>query len=300
VPTASANGIQLAYEVSGDPANAALVLIRGQGTQLIHWPAPFVGLLVDAGLFVIRFDNRDVGLSTKFDGPAPLDPDALRRGVATAPYGLADMAADAVGLLDVLGVGRAHFAGLSLGAMVAQTVAVDHPERVLSLTSMMGSVGVEDEDLQTAADMAEFLAASASVDRDAHLDAEVDTWRAFSSPGHFDPEAVRRMQTQAYDRCFCPEGADRQLHALLSSGSRAESLPHLDVPTTVIHGDRDSLITLAAGERTAELIPGAEMVVVEGMGHDLPEAFWPEIVDGITRAVARGDVDRPANPAQGR
>ena len=290
MPTAAVNGIELHYEVIGDDDGVPLVLVMGLGAQMIVWDDDFCAALADRGFKVVRYDNRDVGLSTKFDDRPSANAEmlaaAMAGGTIEAPYLLTDMAADAVGLLDHLGIDAAHVVGASMGGMIAQTMAIEHPGRVLSLTSIMSTTG----DPAVGAPTGEALTAlliPRPTDRDAAIAAGVAASRIIGSPEHFDEDRARARATATYDRCFHPAGLGRQLLAVLASGDRTERLRALDVPTLVIHGDKDPLVTPSGGEATAAAIPGAELLVLEGMGHDLPPTFWPQIVEAVTNLAAR-------------
>jgi len=292
MPTTPANaaGIELAYETYGDPDGVPLLFVMGLGAQLQAWDVEFVQAFVDRGFFAIRFDNRDVGLSTK---PEVGEIDVVARVLAAfggeqieAPYLLRDMATDAVGLLDHLGIASAHVVGASMGGMIAQTIAIEHPERVRTLTSIMSTTGDPDVG-QPDPSVLPVLLTAPPADRDAAIANGIASSRAIGSPEHFDEERARIRATEAYDRCFYPAGVGHQLLAIVASGSRSEALAGLSVPTLVIHGDADPLIAPSGGQRTAAVIPGAELLVVEGMGHDLPMLFWPPIIEAIVSLAAR-------------
>jgi pimeloyl-ACP methyl ester carboxylesterase len=283
MPHARVNGIDLYHESIGDPADPTVLLVMGLGGQMTGWDEDFCQLLVDRGLRVVRFDNRDVGLSTHLD--TRVDVMAVFAAVAAGepaevPYRLTDMAADAVGLLDHLGVDRAHVVGASLGGMIAQTIAIEHPERVLSLTSIMSTTGDPDVGLPTGEAMAALMAPPPR-DRAAYQDAAVHHARVWGSPGLYDEPRLRRTAGAAWDRGYNPAGTARQLAAVLASGSRSAALARLAVPTLVIHGTADTLVQPSGGERTAEVVPDAKLLVVEGMGHDLAPPLWPRLVDAL-------------------
>ena len=285
-----ANGIDLCYGTFGDPSGEPLLLVMGLGAQLTAWPVELCESLVDRGFFVVRYDNRDVGLSTKFDTfageflPTFL---AAREGTPVeVPYLLRDMAADAVALLDALQIDSAHVVGASMGGMIAQSVAIEYPTRVRSLTSIMSTTGEAEVGQPTPEAMTALLRPPAE-SREAAIESSVEARRIIGSPDAFDEELTRRLAGEAYDRCFDPGGMARQLLAVVASGSRADGLRSLDVPTLVIHGDADPLVTPSGGTRTAELIPGAQLLLLEGMGHDLPAAQIAPIVDAITSLAAR-------------
>ncbi|CAN5493922.1 alpha/beta hydrolase [soil metagenome] len=290
MPTTKANGIELYYEIFGDDDGPPLLLVMGLGAQSTAWEDEFCQGLADRGFRVIRFDNRDTGLSTKIDHPRF---DVLATCLAAAsgddvavPYLLTDMAADAVGLLDALGLDAAHMVGASMGGMIAQTIAIEHPHRVLSLTSIMSTTGDADVGQPTADAMA-VLTAKPATDRAGAIEQGVLATQVIAGPEHFDAGRARQRAEAAYDRCNHPRGIGHQLVAILASGSRTEALRRLTVPTLVIHGDLDPLITPTGGERTAEAVPGAELLVIEGMGHDLPPALWPQIIEAITAVAGR-------------
>src|SRR5213592_4611687 len=280
MPTAPANGIEIAYETFGPPDGRPLLLIMGLAAQMILWDDDLCAALASRGHRVIRFDNRDVGLSTKCDWAGMPDAAAAMQAAllgqrVDAPYTLRDMAADAVGLLDALGIAAVHVVGASLGGMIAQAMAIAHPTRVLSLTSIMSSTG--DRSLLPA-----------PTDRAGNIERAVHVFRTIGSPGFpFDEARVRELAARSFDRCFHPAGAARQLVAILASGSRKEALAAVAVPTLVIHGRDDPLIAVEAGLATARAVRGAELLVVDGMGHDLPRAVWPSIVDRISALTAR-------------
>ena len=292
MPRARANGIELEYELFGSEGGRPLVLIMGLGAQMILWDEEFCAALAARGHRVIRFDNRDVGLSTKIDGWRALDlaaamaAAALGRPVA-APYTLSDMAADAAGLLDALGIAAAHVVGASLGGMIAQTLAIEHPARVRSLTSIMSTTG--DRELPPARpEAAAALLEPPPRDREGAMARAVKVFRTIGSPGFpFDEARVRERAGRSYDRCFPPAGVARQMLAILAAGSRAPALRRVRVPTLVIHGTEDPLVPVAHGIETAALVPGAELLVIEGMGHDLPRAVWPRVIDAIDGVSAR-------------
>ena len=291
---APSNGIEIAYETHGDANDEPLLLVMGLGAQLITWPIELVDALVDRGFHVVRYDNRDTGLSTKIDGGAGgLDfmaqfmAASQGRAIQT-PYQLTDMAADGIGLLDHLGIDAAHIVGASMGGMIAQTMAIEHPSRVRTLTSIMSTTGDADVGQPTPEAMQALLSPPATT-RDEAIARSVQTTRTISAPVHFDEAHARKRAEEAYDRCFYPAGVARQLLGILASGSRTERLASIDIPALVVHGSLDPLVTLSGGERTAEAIPGAELLVLEDMAHDLPLPLVPQIVDAITNLVARSN-----------
>jgi pimeloyl-ACP methyl ester carboxylesterase len=281
MPIAPSNGIELCYETFGESDDPTMLLVMGLGSQMIHWPDDFCAALAGRGYQVVRFDNRDMGESTWFDGgDTPGVRAAIGGGDVAVPYALADMADDAVGLLDHLGVDRAHVCGVSMGGMIAQTIAIRHPRRVASLTSVMSTTGDPDVGTPTSEAMSALMAPPAAT-REAYQDAVVHHAHVWGSPGLFDAERLRETAGRAWDRGYHPEGTARQLVAVVSSGSRSADLAGLSVPTLVIHGTADTLVQPSGGERTAEVIPDAKLLVVEGMGHDLPPALWPQMIDAV-------------------
>ncbi len=285
------SGINIEYESMGDPSNPTLLWIMGFGAQMTAWPVEFLQLFIDAGFHVVRFDNRDCGLSYKHDGlmveTDKVTMQAMMGDVVTVevPYTLSDMAADAMGVLDHLGIEKAHVIGASMGGMIAQTVAIEHGHRVASLTSVMSVTG----DLAYGAPTEEALGAllaPPSPDRDTYIESAA-TWAVWCSKKHFDLNEAKARAAREYDRSFYPEGSHRQLAAIYSSGDRSEALRNLTIPTLVIHGRDDTLLTPSGGERTAELIPGSVFMFVTDMGHDLPTPLWPLYVDAITSHARR-------------
>jgi len=292
MPIARTNGIEIAYETFGPPDGRPLLLIMGLAAQMILWDDEFCAALAARGHRVIRFDNRDVGLSTKLDAAGMPDAAAAMQAVLlgeriAAPYLLRDLAADGAGLLDALGIPAAHVVGASMGGMIAQTMAITYPARVLSLTSIMSTTG--ERSLPPARPEAvAVLFLPAPADRAGNVERAVHIFRTIGSPGFpFDEARVRDLAGRSYDRCFSPAGAARQLVAILASGSRREALAAVTIPTLVIHGRDDPLIPLEAGLDTARAVPGAELLVIDGMGHDLPRGAWPEIVERIGALTAR-------------
>jgi pimeloyl-ACP methyl ester carboxylesterase len=293
MPTAppNADGVELHYETFGEPDGVPLLFVMGLGAQLHIWDEELLAAFVDRGFYAIRFDNRDVGLSTKLEVISPLEVGArilaaFAGGDVEAPYLLSDMASDAVSLLDHLGIDAAHIVGASMGGMIVQQMVIDHPERVLSVTSIMSTTGDRDVGQPDPA-AAALLLQPPPQGREAVIARSVETGRAIGSPVHFDEDHARRRAEISYERGHHPEGMARQLLAITASPSRSEALGAVSVPALVVHGDVDPLVTPSGGRRTAEAIPGAELLELEGMGHDLPPVYWPQIVEAITKLAAR-------------
>jgi pimeloyl-ACP methyl ester carboxylesterase len=285
---AQANGLELEYDTFGDPGDPPLVLVMGLGAQMITWEDGFCELLAGRGFFVVRYDNRDVGLSTWLDDlPAP-DLAALAGGdLTTAPYRLSDLADDAVGLFDALGIARAHVVGASMGGMIVQQLAIDHPDRLLSMTSIMSTTG--DPAVGRAEPWAlALLTRPPATTREQALADSVDGYRKLGSPGYPDDEAFLLAKAALhYDRARHPVGTLRQAAAVMASGDRTAGLRSVRLPALVVHGDADPLIDVSGGKATAEAIPDAELLVIPGMGHNLPRAVWPTLAEAIERVTGR-------------
>jgi pimeloyl-ACP methyl ester carboxylesterase len=285
------NGIEIEYDTLGDPSDPALLLVMGLGAQLTAWPDEFCQSMVDRGFFVIRYDNRDVGLSTKVPVEGEVDlaaalAEMMGGGTPSAPYHLADMAVDGIGVLDALGIERAHVVGASMGGMIAQCIAIAYPQRVISLTSIMSTTGDADVG-QPSPEVLPMLLAPPVTERDAVIAQSVAGSKVIGSPEHFDEDEATERAAAAFDRCYYPRGVGNQLLAIVSSPSRSDDLARLDIPTVVIHGTDDPLVDPSGGERTAAVIPGAELIMLEGMGHDLPKYYWPQVIEAITALAAR-------------
>ena len=281
--------IEVEYDTFGSPSDPPVLLVMGFTAQMTGWEEGFCRAIAERGRFVIRFDNRDCGLSTKLDGVTvdmPTFLEALLTGdpskVPSAPYALADFADDAFGLLTHLGIESAHIVGASMGGMIVQTMAIARPERVRTMTSIMSTTG-EPEYGQGTPEAMGALLAPPPADRTAYIEQAASLWSVWSSKTLFDPAKAKVRAAEGYDRSYYPEGAPRQLAAIISSGSRADGLRSLTVPTLVIHGLDDALITPSGGERTAALVPGAQLMLVEQMGHDMPEPLWPQLVDALVK-----------------
>ncbi len=284
-------GIDIVYQRLGNPDAPAVLLIMGLAAQSIHWPDVFCHALASHGLQVIRFDNRDAGLSTHLTGaPTPNLPAALAGDFSSASYTLSDMAADAVGLLDVLGFDKAHIVGASMGGQIAQTIAIEHPARVSSLTSMMSSTGNMSVGQPSPDVLREVFSGPPAVTRDDVIQQMVRAFRAVGSPNYpTDEKEVAVRAGRAYDRCYDPLGTARQAVATVASGDRTERLRHLNVPTLVIHGLADRMCDPSGGRATAEAIPGAELALIEGMGHDLPPGLRQQLASRIAAFAWRAE-----------
>lgn len=283
---AKANGIELCYEIFGAPDAEPLVLIMGLGAQMIHWDDDFCRDLAGRGFRVIRFDNRDIGKSTRLSGGKPLRPIELLKLrlfkiAPEAPYKLWDMANDVVGLLDTLGVRKAHIVGASMGGMIAQEIAMQHPDRVSSLTSIMSSTG-NPKLPQATREASAILLAPPPTTKEEYLERFGKTWKVLRGGSFPLDEAKDRERAEAtYARGLNPAGVGRQLRAILASGNRKDRLRSVKAPTLVIHGTIDPLVKMEAGKDTAASIPGAKLLLIEGMGHALPIPMWPTIIGAI-------------------
>lgn len=288
MPNVTANGIQIEYETFGENTSPPLLLIIGLGGQMILWEEKLCKQLAEEGLYVIRFDNRDSGLSTKFDEAGV--PDIMEVFTArmkgeeiTAPYTLDDMADDAVGLLEALGIEKAHICGMSMGAAIAQTIAIRHPSYVLSLISIYGTTG-DPELPQPKPEAFNVFITPPPEEREACIQHLINGFKTLAGPGFsFDEEWHRKIEGQCYDRAFYPQGVALQLAAIVAHGNRKPALASVTAPTLVIHGTDDPIVLVEGGKDTAEAIPGAELLLIEGMGHDLPtgKGAWPQIIDAI-------------------
>jgi len=285
MPYAHNGDVELYYDTFGNQAAPALLLVNGLGSQCINYADAWCKKFVAEGFFVVRFDNRDVGLSTKF---ARFRPDY--RGVLRAkaegrqpevPYTVTDMADDALAVLDAVGVRRAHVMGLSMGGMIVQTLAIEHADRLLSLISVMSTTGDADVG-QPSPEAREVFMAKAPTDRESYIERHLLNLRTWGSPAQYDEARLRSNAAAAFDRCFLPEGQARQSMAIAAGDSRTAALREVRLPALVLHGSADKLIDPSGGRRTAESIPGARFVLLDGMGHDYPPAYWDEIVRLVT------------------
>jgi pimeloyl-ACP methyl ester carboxylesterase len=291
---APVNGLELAYETIGDTSDPPLLLVMGLGMQLIHWDRELCELLADRGFYVIRFDNRDAGLSTKIDAPVPPIMRAFVGLRIDAPYRLHDMAEDAFGLLDHLGIERGHVMAVSMGGMIAQEMAIRNPERVLSLATIMSTTGerrVGRPKLRAWG----MLFRQAPEEKDAYVNYFVRIFKVIGSPDYpMDEQRTRELAAETFERNHRPAGTGRQLGAIMASGDRTKLLRQVRVPTVVIHGTDDPLVPFRGGVATARAIPDAELVAIPGMGHDLPREVWPKIVDAVVKNSERAAAAQPA------
>lgn len=286
-------GMTLCYETFGEPSNPAALLIMGLGTQMLAWQEDFCERLADRGLYVVRFDNRDIGRSTHVRGRPPTALQLLRRSRRAARYTLGDMADDAVGLLTELELAPAHVIGASMGGMIAQTLAARHPHAVRSLVSIMSNTGSLRSG-QPALRAYPVLLARPPRDRDAYIARMEHVFSVIGSTGlPRDLEDIRMIAGMSYDRDHDPTGPGRQLAAIIASGNRTPELHRITAPTLVIHGSADPLVAPSGGRATARAIPGAKFLSIEGMGHDLPRAAWPQLIDAIAAHTLRADGQAP-------
>jgi pimeloyl-ACP methyl ester carboxylesterase len=281
VAQANVNGIEIEYVTEGDPFDPALLLVMGLGAQLITWPDGFVEGLRRRGFFVVRFDNRDSGLSTTFEGLPDLAALFTGTDLSSVAYRIEDMADDAAGLLATLEIAKAHVVGASMGGMITQAAVIHHPERFLSATSIMSTTGDRAVGAPTGEAMTALLRPVAT-SREEAIQASVEGSLVIGSPGYPTDEAVlRERAAAAYDRAYRPEGTARQLGAILGSPDRTEGLHGVDLPFLVVHGEADPLVTPSGGDATAAAVPGSRLLTFPGMGHDLPEPLWDTIIDAI-------------------
>lgn len=284
---APVNGVELCYQEMGDPEGEPLLMVMGLATQMIAWDEQLCAMLAERGHRVVRFDNRDIGRSTRIDSAGVPGKLAMLTGRGEPPYLLRDMAADVFGLMDHLGIGSAHLVGASMGGMIVQTAAIERPERVRSLTSIMSTTGsrrVGHPSYRTFG----ILIGERPREREAAIERVVKTFRVIGSPGYpFEEERVREIAGRSFDRGHSEAGIARQLHAITASGDRTPGLRQLDLPALVIHGKNDILVNPSGGRATAKAIPGARLRLIEGMGHDLPRALWPTFAEEIAANAAR-------------
>jgi pimeloyl-ACP methyl ester carboxylesterase len=292
--------IEICFETFGDPADPALLLVMGLGTQMLGWHEDFCTDLAGRGFHVIRYDNRDIGRSTILSGaPVPTLGQIIRRDKRAASYTLAEMAADGVGLLDHLAIERAHLVGVSMGGMIAQTIAARRPERVLSLTSIMSSTGSRWRGQPALKTYRQFLR-PVSTDRATYIAQTAALFDIIGSPGFDrDGEDLHSLLGAMYDRGHDSGSVARQLAAILASGDRTAELRHITAPTLVIHGTADKLVAPSGGRATARAIPGARLLMIDGMGHDLPRGAWPQLIDAVVENTRRAAPALTPAPAVG-
>jgi pimeloyl-ACP methyl ester carboxylesterase len=290
---APTNGIELCYQEMGDPDGEPLLLVMGLATQMIAWDEGFCGMLAERGFRVVRFDNRDIGRSSRISGGVPGTLE-MTIGRGTPAYRLRDMAADTVGLMDHLGIESAHLVGASMGGMIAQTTAIEHPDRVRSLVSIMSTTGsrrVGHPSYRTFG----LLLGKPPREREAAIERAVGVFKTIGSPGYpFEEERIRDLAARSFGRGHSQAGIARQLHAITASGDRTAGLRELDLPAVVIHGKNDILVNPSGGRATAKAIPGARLKMIDGMGHDMPRALWPTFVEEIAANAARAPKPEPA------
>jgi pimeloyl-ACP methyl ester carboxylesterase len=299
MPNVKANGMQIEYDTIGDPSAPPLLLIMGLGGQLIHWDEAFCRQLAGKGLFIIRYDHRDTGLSTKYKSAGPSDMnsslDAFMQGQAIQPpYSLNDMADDAAGLLEALHIEKAHVCGTSMGGMIAQILAIRHPQRLLSLISIYSTTGNPDLP-QPEPKAMEALMTPQPTGRQAYIEFNVKAHRVMAGSGYpFEEKFIRSISAESYDRAHYPAGVGRQMLAVMAQENRKEALLSVTAPTLVIHGTADPLVPAAHGQDTADAVPGARLLLIEGMGHDLPRNSgpWPQVISAIVEHTKKADSGR--------
>jgi pimeloyl-ACP methyl ester carboxylesterase len=288
--------ITLCYETFGSESNPPMLLIMGLGMSMLGWPEDFCEQLAGRGFYVVRFDNRDAGRSTRIHGRPPTPRQLLTRRIEPVLYTLSDMAADAAGLLRSLGLAPAHIVGASMGGMIAQTLAAEHPDSTRSLVSIMSMTGSRWSG-QPALRIYPYLLRAAPSEREAYIEHMSHMFATIGSTGlPQDTERIRDMMTRSYDRGHDPDASGRQLGAIIASGDRTAQLRRIKAPTLVIHGSKDPMVSPSGGKATAKAIPGARLMTIEGMGHDLPEAAWPQLVPAIAdhaHAADRAQADAP-------
>ncbi len=281
MPQANVNGIEIEYVTEGDPSDPALLLVMGLGAQLTTWPQGFVDGLRQRGFFVILYDNRDSGLSTKLEGLPDIAALFTGTDLSSAAYRIEDMADDAAALLHAMGITQAHVVGASMGGMITQSLVINHPELFLSASSIMSTTGDRAVGAPTGEAMTALLRPVAT-SREEAIQASIEGSLVIGSPGYpTDERILRERAAAAYDRSYCPEGTARQLGAILGSPDRTDGLHGVRMPFLVVHGEADPLVTLSGGEATAAAVPGSKLLTISGMGHDLPEPLWGTITDAI-------------------
>jgi pimeloyl-ACP methyl ester carboxylesterase len=293
MPSVRANGIEIEYEAFGDPEAAPLLLVMGLGAQMLSWDEDFCARLAARGFYVIRYDNRDSGLSTKMESAGEADILGAFGGNPNPAYSLDDLADDAVGLLDALGIHAAHIVGASMGGFISQLIAINHPDRVLTLTSIMSGPGGRDA-VPPEPEGAAILMKVPPPTREEQIEHGLWVRKVLHGPSDpFDEAAESRRVERAHDRSYYPAGTGRQLVAILASYSRVEKLGGVKVPTLVIHGTGDVLVPVENGRRVAAAVPGARLIEFEGMGHNLPERVWDEVFDAIEELAREASAVQP-------
>jgi pimeloyl-ACP methyl ester carboxylesterase len=290
--------VTLCYETFGAPSDPAILLVMGLGTQMVAWRDDFCQGLVERGFFVVRYDNRDVGRSTQLKGRAPTLPELITRKPRKLAYSLGEMADDAVGLLDHLGIERAHVVGASMGGMICQHLAFRYPARVLSVTSIMSGAGGRIAGAPRLSILPMFLAKPGDGGKEEYIERGVKLFKAIGSPKYFDEANVREVASLGWDRGVNFSGTARQLAAIVADGNRTSRLKRIKAPTLVIQGKSDRLATPGGGKAVAKAIPGARLMMVDGMGHDLPKALWPQFIDAIVANTERAAAPDPRAAAE--
>jgi pimeloyl-ACP methyl ester carboxylesterase len=288
------DGITLCYESFGDPADPPVLLVMGLATQMIAWNEEFCGQLAGRGFRVVRFDNRDIGLSTHMGFRPPTPGQILSRRVPPEQYTLSDMARDTAGLIRELDIAPTHVVGASMGGMIAQTVAAEHPELVRSLTSIMSNTGARLSG-QPSLSVYKYLLGPPPRDREAYVERAAKIFGVVGSKGLHDEEHVRELAANSFDRGYDAAGGARQIGAIAASGNRTKTLRDISAPTLVIHGTKDKLVRPSGGKATARAIPGARLTMIDGMGHDLPRPLWPRLVEEIATHARAADGQDPGH-----
>jgi pimeloyl-ACP methyl ester carboxylesterase len=282
-------GVTLCYETFGDPDDTPILLIMGLATQMIFWHEDFCEQLAERGFYVARFDNRDIGRSTHFDFRPPTLKQMVSRRFAPDQYTLSDMAQDAAGLLRELGISPAHVVGASMGGMIAQVLAAEHPDVARSLTSIMAMTGSRWRG-QPALSVYRYLLTPPPRDKEGYVERAAEVFGLVGSTGFDrDEQYIRERASRSYDRGYDIRAGGRQLGAVLASGDRTKELRRIEAPTLVIHGTVDKMVRPSGGRATAKAIPGARLMMIEGMGHDLPRGAWPQIIDAVSEHARAAD-----------
>jgi pimeloyl-ACP methyl ester carboxylesterase len=289
-------GITLCHESFGDPADPPILLIMGLATQMIGWHEDFCEGLAERGFHVTRFDNRDIGRSTHMDFPPPTPGQMLSRRLRREQYELGDMGEDAAGLLRALDLAPAHIVGASMGGMIGQTLSAHHPELVRSLVSIMSNTGNRWRG-QPSPSVYKYLLRRPPTNREAYVERAAEIFGIVGSQGLHSEEDIRTLASRSFDRGYDARGGGRQLGAIIKSGDRTKTLRRIKVPTLVIHGTKDKLVRPSGGRATAKAIPGARLMTIEGMGHDLPRPLWPKLIDAIATHCRAADGERAGAPA---